>query len=386
MRVYQLASLAVLFVRGFFGKAWFSLSTCCDDWFLWTMFNNVESQNWTNGAPPLTLVTSQRFTKRIDMRASTIATGFTTGSKAQSVERRRLAWLMLCSLMLLLCLLTADASADTPALRNPGETASFEYATDGATLCRRGTRESLLDITCSLLGGKTAARPLQREVETRASVVQGVQDVGIPQYSEASISNDFEISTDGSGFNQLVDVTISVKYSFFGNFVAAGLYTLENSLGIRIQDRTTNTFVATHTLESMQRQGDQGFTDIALAEERAVKPEEYAQFTVKLRRGGLYRIHFQLQSYAVSFIVGNMRADAWADWEFLKVSIDEDEVELLVNHDANINARLDDIEETLESQGEQLDEIERLVREVQRLILTPQGKRNSDGLKWPNKD
>lgn len=320
------------------------------------------------------------------MSASTIVTGFTAGSKMESVEGRRLSWFLSCSLTLLLFLITTPAGADTAALRNPGETASFEYATNGMTQCRKGTRETLIGVACSGIGGRTAARPLEREVETRATIVNQPATKGIPYYSEASISNDFEISTDGGGFNQLVDVTISVKYSFFGNFVSAGLYTLENSLGIRIQDRTTNTFVATHQLESMQRQGDQGLTDVAFAEERAVKPEEYAQFTVKLRRGGLYRIHFELQSYAVSFHVGLMRADAWADWEFLKVSIDEDEVELLVNHDVNINARLDDIEETLESQGEQLDEIERLVREIQRLTLTPQGQRDSDGLKWPNKD
>lgn len=246
----------------------------------------------------------------------------------------------------------------------PGESVSFITATAGAESCRRGT----VTFICGLeFLGETTARPNLNEVETsaRLNILPGTGGrLGVPLYSEASISNDFFIPGPP---DNIVTVNITVSYDFSGNFVSGGLYTLGNSLSLRVQDRSYGTFVASHELVAMQRQGDQGFTDIALAQERSALPAQKAHFTVKLRRGGLYRLHFELQSSGVTFVAGLMRADAFAKWHILTVSVDEDEVEQLAIHDQDIKARLKGIEDDLE--------------EIKKLLRTPQGRRPGFPLK-----
>lgn len=255
----------------------------------------------------------------------------------------------------------------TPALAQevvgPGESVSFVTATDGADGCRRGSvslrRFTRFDCGVEFLG-ETAARPNLNEVETSARLTHVLTGglLGVPLYSEASVSNDFFIPGPP---DNIVTVHITVSYDFFGNFVSGGLYTLQNSLSLRVQDRSYGTFVASQELVAMQRQGDQGFTDVALAQEREALPAQKAHFTVKLRRGGLYRLHFELRSSGVTFIAGLMRADAFAKWHILTVSVDEDEVEQLDIHDMDIKARLKGIEDDL--------------AEIKELLRTPQGLR-----------
>lgn len=263
-----------------------------------------------------------------------------------------------------LAVLTLGMPALAQEVVGPGESVSFVTATAGAESCRRGD----VTFTCGVeFLGETTARPGANEVETsaRVNILPGSGGhLGVPLYSEASISNDFFIPGPP---DNIVTVHITVSYDFFGNFASAGMYALGNSLSLRVQDRSYGTFVASQELVAMQRQGDQGFTDAALAQESSALPAQKAHFTVKLRRGGLYRLHFELQSSGVSFIAGFMRADAFAKWHILTVSVDEDEVEQLAIHDQDIKARLKGIEDDLE--------------EIKKLLRTPQGRRPGFPLK-----
>ncbi len=269
-----------------------------------------------------------------------------------------------------LAVLTLGMPALAQEVVGPGESVSFVTATAGAESCRRGQvslrRFTALNCRTEFIG-ETAARPDDNEVETSVHLdyLPGSPGrLGVPYYSEASVSNDFFIPGPP---DNIVTVHITVSYDFFGNFASGGLYTLSNSLSLRVQDRSYGTFVASQELVAMQRQGDQGFTDIALAQEREALPAQKAHFTVKLRRGGLYRLHFELQSSGVTFIAGLMRADAFAKWHILTVSVDEDEVEQLAIHDQDIKARLKGIEDDL--------------AEIKDLLRTPQGRRPGFPLK-----
>lgn len=269
-----------------------------------------------------------------------------------------------------LAVLTLGMPALAQEVVGPGESVSFVTATAGAESCRRGD----VAFTCGVeFLGETTARPNVNEVETSArsgNLPGSGGHLGVPLYSEASISNDFFIPGPP---DNIVDVHFTVAYDFYGNMSSVGLYTLSNSLSLRVQDRTNNTFVASHELTAMQRQGDQGIElGIGAAQERTALPIQVAHFTAKLRRGGLYRLHFELQSSAVSFVIGLLRADAFARWHFLTVSVDEDEVEQLAIHDQDIKAKLQGIEDNLE--------------EIKDLLRTPQGRRPGFPIKPPRRN
>ena len=266
---------------------------------------------------------------------------------------------------------------------------SFTFTT--AENAEAGCRFGQDTVSCNQFLGETAARAALKEVETSArfGVFSLNFPIGVPVYSTASVYNDFTIPGPPDG--NLIDVQITVQYDFFGNFASAGLYTLNNSLALRVQDRTANALVARHELASMERQGDQGFTDASLAEERSVLTGEVGHFIVKLRRGHHYRLHFELESSAVSFVAGALRADAFAKWNRLSINVGEDEVELLDVHDQEVKAMILGVEKSLlgalaKHDGDikaelaiiknQLNGINQGLDEIKTLLLTPQGLRD----------
>lgn len=265
-------------------------------------------------------------------------------------------------------------------------TFTLATAENGQASCREGAT----GVQCKNFLGETAARPASREVETSARLGSTLNvGIGIPIYSTASVYNDFVIPGPPDG--NMVDVQITVQYDFFGTFVSGGLYALSNSLSLRVQDRTLNALVARHELTSMERQGDQGFTDVSLAQERSVLTGEVGHFIVKLRRGHHYRLHFELESSAVSFLAGALRADAFAKWDRLSINVGEDEVELLEVHDQQVKAALLGVEKSLlgalakhdaDIKAElaiiknQLTGITQGLEEIKTLLLTPQGLRD----------
>jgi hypothetical protein len=285
----------------------------------------------------------------------------------------------------LLCLTgVAAVSAETTVPIN--ESVTFSVAENGQGGCRQGS----ISVACSNFLGETAARPATREVETSARIgqLQMAGFIGLPIYSTASVYNDFIVPGPPDG--NMVDVQITVQYDFTGNLAAAGIYSVSNSLVLRVQDRTANALVARQELVNMQRQGDQGVTDVSGAQERSVLTGEVGHVAVKLRRGHHYRLHFELESSAVTFILGTMRADAFAKWNRLSVNVGEDEVELLGIHDQEVKAALlgvqstllsalakhdSDIKAELATLKNQLSGIEEDLAEIKTLLLTPQGLR-----------
>ena len=262
-----------------------------------------------------------------------------------------------------------------------GETVTFTRAENAQASCRLGS----LPEPCNNFLGETAARAVPREVETSARFGPLNTSIGIPLYSTASVYNDFFIPGPPDG--HMIDVQITVQYDFFGNLASFGMYALSNSLSLRVQDRTLNALVARHELAKMERQGDQGFTDVSGAQERSALTGEVGHFIVKLRRGHHYRLHFELESSAVSFVVGALRADAFAQWHRLSVNAGEDVVELLDAHDQDIKAALAalagalakhdaDIKAELTIIKNQLNGIDQDLEEIKTLLLTPQGLRD----------
>ena len=293
-----------------------------------------------------------------------------------------------CSTVLVSALLwltgLASAGAETTVPIN--ETVTFSVAENGQGGCRQGSTS----VACSNFLGETAARPATREVETSARIgqLQMAGYIGLPIYSTASVYNDFFVPGPPDG--NMVDVQITVQDDFTGNLAAAGIYAVSNSLVLRVQDRTANALVARQELVNMQRQGDQGVTDISGAQERSVLTGEVGHLLVKLRRGHHYRLHFELESSAVTFLLGAMRADAFAKWNRLSVNVGEDEVELLGIHDQEVKAALlgvqstllnalakhdSDIKSELATIKNQLSGIEADLAEIKTLLLTPQGLR-----------
>ena len=263
---------------------------------------------------------------------------------------------------------------------------TFTAAENAEASCRQGQTP----VACNNFLGETAARAAAREVETsaRLGAINNI-GIGIPIYSTASVYNDFVIPGPPDG--NMIDVQITVQYDFFGNFASGGLYTLSNSLSLRVQDRTANALVARHELTGMERQGDQGFTDVSVAQERSVQTGEVGHFIVKLRRGHHYRLHFELESSAVSFLAGALRADAFAKWNRLSINVGEDEIELLEVHDQQVKAALlgveksllgalgkhdADIKAELATIKSQLNGINQDLDEIKTLLLTPQGLRD----------
>lgn len=256
----------------------------------------------------------------------------------------------------------------------PGETLVFATATDGTESCRKGSSSN----PCGRLRD-TEARATPAENKVFARTTNRIANPGFPLYATASVSNDFVIPGPP---DDLVDVQISVRYDFSGTFLAASEYTLENVLQLRIQDRGRGEIVASHSLAQMQRQGDQGLTDINFAEERADLVGEVAHFAVKLRRGGLYRLHFELQSSAVTFANANVRGNGTATFHWISVSVDEDEAEQLTGHDQAIKAELallqadhDQLKADHAEIKSQLGGIRDDIAEIKTLLLTPPGRR-----------
>ena len=266
------------------------------------------------------------------------------------------------------------------------QTVTFSVADNGQGGCRQGS----ISVSCSNFLGETAARAVAREVETSARIglLQMTGYIGLPIYSTASVYNDFIVPGPPDG--NMVDVQITVQYDFTGNLAAAGIYSVSNSLVLRVQDRTANALVARQELVNMQRQGDQGVTDVSGAQERSVLTGEVGHVAVKLRRGHHYRLHFELESSAVTFLVGTMRADAFAKWNRLSVNVGEDEVELLGIHDQEVKAALlgvqsailsalakhdNDVKAELATIKNQLNGIDGDLEEIKTLLLTPQGRR-----------
>ena len=118
--------------------------------------------------------------------------------------------------------------------------------------------------------------------------------------------------------------------------------------------------------------------------------------TVTLRRGHRYRLTFEVQVLGEALLVGKIITDAQATWTRSRVSVDEDEVDLLTQHDTAVRVELAahdqairaalashdaDVKQKLNEILAKLEEQSAQLAEIKRLLLTPQGRREGFPIK-----
>ena len=214
----------------------------------------------------------------------------------------------------------------------PGQTYQFSHADGGGTQCRTATGILPDTTTCGSLTTFSASDNFVRAVFDATLLITGL---GEAHYSTAWVHNDFLIPGEATN---IVDAQISVTFDYYGILFAAGAFKSSGTLTLEIEDRTANRLVSSTTLFQQERDGDQGFTDIAIAQQLEFPRGETASVQVKLQRGHSYRIKFSLETLAEEFAVGKIVASGSASWEKLYVVVSPDESEQLRNHDAEVKA------------------------------------------------
>ena len=219
----------------------------------------------------------------------------------------------------------------------------------------------------------------------RAAYNQTLPNISVPNYAAASVYGDFVLSGPPGSF---VDVQISTKFDFDGSLFGGGAYKSAATATLHVSDITGggDTPVASHTLFEQERSGDQGFTDVSAGSEVQILRGDVSALTVTLKRGRTYRLTFEVEVLGEALIVGKTIADATATWHGSIVRVDEDEVDLLAEHDTRVHTTLaalsgqlathdEDVKRELAEIKDMLDEQRQQLEEIKRLLLTPQGRR-----------
>jgi hypothetical protein len=270
----------------------------------------------------------------------------------------------------------------------PGGAITISQPSGSGTSCRIAgvSTPCILRFANTGIGGPTTVT---------AHYDQLLPNISIPNYAAASLFADFVLSGPPGSF---VDVQISTKFDFDGELFGGGAYKSAASLNLHVTDVTggANTAVASHTLFEQERSGDQGFTDVSGGSEVQVVPDSVSAFTVKLKRGRTYRLTFEVEVLGEALVVGKTIASATATWQHSIVRADEDEVDLLGQHDTGIHAALTahdlairtqlathdaDIKRELAEIKKKLDDQQALLEEIKKLLLTPQGRREGFPIK-----
>jgi hypothetical protein len=237
------------------------------------------------------------------------------------------------------------SSFGAPPVINPGERHYFTKADGGARLCRSANGTLPDTVSCNnALFDKTTFNAANNFV--RASV----EDTPLTSFAAArivtaSVYNDFSIPGDSAHF---VDAQITVTYDFFVALAAYSAYTASSSLSLIVEEITSSVpvFIANETFFSMERNGDQGFTDITGGEQIDYPRNEAYTMKIKLRRGHTYRVWFQAKSLAESDGL-YVLAEGSGYWNRLMVDLDNDQVEQLAQHDQAIKNELNGIKDIL---------------------------------------
>jgi hypothetical protein len=298
--------------------------------------------------------------------------------------------------------LADNAGAAIPILA-PGEEVTLTSPDGGGRFCRRGTSGGVFEPEDCFAGAFIGTNTDVASGVMRGRVQQGafILAAGIPYYANGLLYANF--SLDGPPGN-LVPVQISATADYRNFFVLAGAYLVQSGVTVNVVDRQTGETVASRELVGTSRDGDQGITDVAFANERQVVEGATVGFTVLLRRGGDYRVEMQLEALAQALVVGATEVDARAEWGSVTVRVDEDEIDALeqsedaikaaiASHDAAMSSRLAAHDAAISSQVAQHDaDIKALLtdlregqREIIRLLLTPPGRRASDQGDFPLK-
>ena len=218
--------------------------------------------------------------------------------------------------------------------------------------------------------------------------------LGVPYNATGAVWNDFSIS-DPDKNGDIVDAQFSVAYMVEGGIAGTANYDGALSVSLEVEDitRGTGSPVSIGSLElfNKDRQGDQGFTDIAAGGSTYRRANDSGSFWLKLHRGHSYRIWFKAEAAVAPFIATLTEASVQSSWSSLSVTVNEvsDIANLLNIHEDNIKQSIEDHEINIMNyidahearMKDELSKIHQEIAEIKRLLLTPQGRRNGFPLK-----
>jgi hypothetical protein len=302
---------------------------------------------------------------------------FSRSASADTSAGERNRWnnplkLTIAILCLSLFLATPGSASAAPEIA-PGATRNFSTPDGGETECRIDS----LSVNC----GFPTLRFSGTDFDTGAKEVYAVFEPTVGTFGEAnhasaSIFNDFtvtESSLTPPGSGGVIPAHISVGFDYRAFLLGSAAYTVEGELNLVVSDVTDGAPgvpVASLVLATRDRSGDQGLTDIGSGGQSVVLQNEGNGFTILVRRGHTYRITFQATAYGAALLVGRPSSDVTAKRNQLRVTLDEDEVELLMQHDT-------DIKDAIASHDH---DVKQLLFEVIRHLHTPPGRRYTDTL------
>lgn len=244
-------------------------------------------------------------------------------------------------------------------------------ADGGDVTCTLG----VVDVTCGFPTGLgfagTTTEPADNFVVARHGAILGT-GLGEPHLASARIYDDFTIPGPAESF---VSVQISVSYDLFVSLLGSAAYEVAGELGLVVEDVTTGTAegVGAASLFRQDRSGDQGFTDITTGREAYRIYHGRGNLQLLLRRGRTYRVWFQAEAMSEQFVVGKSETDTEATRRQMVVHVDEDEVDLLANHDRDVKQQLARIESKIDDVNEKLGLL--LRTQLEQTLVTPREAR-----------
>jgi hypothetical protein len=266
----------------------------------------------------------------------------------------------------------------------PGSSVQISQATGGATSCQI----ALVSASCSLFGRFNGTIAVAPDNKVYAHYDQLLPAIGAANYARAAIFADFTLPGSPA---TLVDAQISTTFDARGALFGGGAYKGAVSLTLKVSDLSVSgVALATDTLFEQDRSGDQGLTDVTAGSETQAVFGNNSSIHVKLRRGHVYRLTFELEVLGEALLVGKVISDADATWTNSRISVDEDEVDLLLQHDTAVRGELAthdqavrsalathdaDVKKKLDEILAKLDQQAAELAEIKRLLLTPEGRR-----------
>lgn len=196
---------------------------------------------------------------------------------------------------------------------------------------------------------------------------------------------DYEFTVGGTeGF---VDVFIGIKHDVTVSMSGSAAYGAAVQVSATLTDISdpNEAYIESVELWNSNRQGDQGVTDISGGGETHYLRGEVRSLNANLARGRSYRVRVAAHAAGSMVVLGDVFAMSEAFVHYLRVQVDEDEFAALTAHNLAMQQALATHDATIKQDVETHDaDIKALLqqlkdgqREIIRLLLTPQGRRES---------
>jgi hypothetical protein len=205
------------------------------------------------------------------------------------------------------------------------------------------------------------------------AVYSPILPLGLGKFNRAIAWVDYEFEIVGDG--GWVNAEIIVSYDGQAVVGGIGAYSTETQLTMTVFQPGSP--IGAVTLWDYSREGDVGLDGGAFGR-RFV--DEVGSLPVTLRRGDVYRVRIAAQASGSIALAGKAAAEIFAFVNYLRIGVDEDEFEALQQHDSDIKDAIAIHDTDIKTL---LSEILARQDEIVRLLLTPQGLRESDLGSWP---